>query len=40
MSQPEDYRCRECGNLVLYRIDHKETCVHYPDHPAFADRKN
>lgn len=29
---PDDYRCKLCGNLVLYRIDHKITCVHYP-HP-------
>jgi hypothetical protein len=31
---PEDYRCRECGNLVLYRIDHTPECKHYP--PQFT----
>lgn len=30
MTAPEDYRCRHCGNLVLYRIDHKPTCRHHP----------
>ena len=29
MSKPEDYKCRECNNFVLYRSDHKETCKHY-----------
>jgi len=32
MTQPEDWTCRHCGNIVLYRIDHKPTCIHYP-HP-------
>lgn len=32
MTQPEDWTCRHCGNMVLYRIDHKPTCIHYP-HP-------
>ena len=25
-----DYDCKECGNPVLFRSDHKPTCVHYP----------
>lgn len=25
-----DYACRECGNSVLYRSDHKPECKHYP----------
>lgn len=31
---PSDYQCRECGNLVLYRSDHKADCVHHPDYEA------
>ena len=32
MTGPEDYRCQHCGNLVLYRIDHKDECRHHPSH--------
>lgn len=27
---PEDYRCRACGNLVLYRSDHQPSCEYHP----------
>lgn len=33
-----DYRCRECKNLVLYRIDHKPECIHYPKDIPFIGR--
>jgi hypothetical protein len=40
--EPDDnpYRCRECLNLALYRIDHKPTCIYYPKHPAFIGRES
>lgn len=31
-SPAEDYRCKHCGNLVLYRIDHTVECKHHPIH--------
>ncbi len=37
MTLPEDWTCKHCGNMVLYRIDHKPTCIHYP-HPHTEPR--
>jgi DNA-directed RNA polymerase subunit RPC12/RpoP len=34
------YRCRECGNLAMYRSDHQPSCVHYPTHAAFHGRES
>lgn len=35
---PNDYRCRECKELVLYRSDHKHDCMYYPKDLPFIGR--
>lgn len=41
-NSPEDYRCRHCQNLVLFRTDHKPDCRFYepPFHWLYAGREN
>lgn len=34
MNKPDDYKCRECGALVLYRSDHDSKCIYHPDYVA------
>lgn len=34
-SSPNDYKCHECGALVLYLRDHNTDCKYYVD-PRFT----
>lgn len=38
MTGPDDYKCRECDNRVLFRRDHKPECSFYenPYYPREA----